>query len=389
MNRPLLSRISCLLLLVTCPLSGGAQEEDPTDRQPEVIAFGAFIPGDRLVTAGYLEKDLEPICHGTFNGHVLSLWDLATGKRLEKQVFDENLEETSVSPDGRYMASWHTEECDHFADGAIRIYSLETSEGGFGRRLGTLGGPTAHAMAVTFSPDSRRIAAAYDYPFYFEGEERPPPSYRKAVRVWDVADLSEYCWLTTEKPVYDLRFAPTNNLLAALDSSGDDPSLYLWDLERRRKLATLKMGSDNYEFGFTENGDKLVAAAVPQPVAYLVPDAATSSALEQTSIDPAAAEAAITGHGITYEQDENGTSISLVKQRREVVRLKRVPPKSGQKKNEELDVLLNSGVLAISRNGKHALVDSQILDLEEKVLRDLKLIRPKSASTWKVVPVSP
>jgi WD40 repeat protein len=94
----------------------------------------AFSPNGQMLAAGSLDQSV-------------TLWDLATGRRIHTLHHPSLVDSVAFSPDGRRLATGS-------ADGAVKLWDITT-----GREMLTLGG-LALDTEVAFSPDGRRLAAA-------------------------------------------------------------------------------------------------------------------------------------------------------------------------------------------------------------------------------------
>ena len=110
--------------------------------------------------------------------------------------------------------------------------------------------------AVAWSPDSRVLAVAYQYPY--------------VVDLWEVA-LGERMYRlegSWASSCFDLGFSPCGTMLALSDDNG---RLHLWDLDTR-KHRELRGSIEGREFAFFPDGKTLVAGDLGKLALWAVPE---------------------------------------------------------------------------------------------------------------------
>jgi WD40 repeat protein len=111
-----------------------------------------------------------------------------------------------------------------------------------------LSGHTGHVRSVAFTKDGKTLASAGGSDDF----ARPDGT----VRLWDVAAGRELAVLKHDHEVFCVAFSPDGKILAAASSSG----VILWDLPKRKRLATLKVdGASVFSVAFTADGKTLVS----------------------------------------------------------------------------------------------------------------------------------
>jgi WD40 repeat protein len=213
--------------------------------EKEGVLHAAFHPdGRRLVTVDT-------------GGRTLSLWDMATGKRLLKfEGHEDPVDAIAIAPDGKRMATSGTPRAyirtpfkGYVGDPGIRVWDLDTAA-----QLPFILG---RAGTLAYSPDGTLLAAGLDSsatalwlidaatgkvarelkgPRYGPGRVAFTPDGRtlvavgrdKAVRLWDVAAGGErraFAGHTGE--VYTLAVAPDGRRVM---TGGGDGLVYVWDV---------------------------------------------------------------------------------------------------------------------------------------------------------------
>lgn len=167
----------------------------------------SFVPNqDQLILAGWLPG----------SGGMLSLWDLASGKRVhEFAVPKAEVLSIVVSPDGQLLASGD-------GDGKVELRQLPSGTVIRSHQL------DHRAAAVTFSADGKLLAVG-------DGV--------REVQIIDVADGKTVKKLHTRSPMESLDFSPDGNWLAA---GTRDPGLELWDLRGNSDSRTLRVEADHF-----------------------------------------------------------------------------------------------------------------------------------------------
>lgn len=156
------------------------------------------------------------------NDRTIRIWDTERGQQLALVLIEDihgHFWSIAFSPNGTKLAAG-----DHY--GAVHVW--EITEHQSPRRvdvtpLKTLyGHETAPVEAVTFSPDSRRIASG--------GQDT-------AIRLWDIASGAQLSSFSGHKiAVKALTFSPDGTKLASADREG---VARLWNTETGERLATL------------------------------------------------------------------------------------------------------------------------------------------------------
>jgi WD40 repeat protein len=131
----------------------------------------AVSPDSKLLLASAWGKRVETklpdgrVRSSTAREQPVSVWDLATGKRLQ-QVFvtDERLGAAAFSADGKLFAA-----ASGRVSGRIRFWDLAT-----GRERRVIGGFDGVARVLAFSPDGKRLVAGMS---------------DTSALVWDLTDL--------------------------------------------------------------------------------------------------------------------------------------------------------------------------------------------------------
>jgi len=371
------SKVGVLIALIFM-VSVMAQAQSVTSA-PQYINYAAFLPNGNLLTVGSETINLNK-GFGRFHGDTLTLWDPGTGAQLARQTLSRELEECKVSDDGNFVAGWDTHMTDHAVDGAVRLY--HTFDNNY-YSFGVIGGPTATVMDVAFSPDSSMIAVSYLYVAADNEPESRSDLYKKAIRVFTIDDLMEYCWLTTDEPVDKLAWSVDGKSLGA----ASETSAYVWNIEAKQKLGKGKNNAPISKIGFLDS-TKLVALTKDREVyGFEIPRSPVGS-LKGEVLKSAAIPSAIEPGGIGVKETTGGLILIDSKSASELVTVHKVANSRGEIPGEESP---ESGprpvpsVLSISRDGNYAVLGSQVLDVKSRTLRDL-VLRPPHVPEWAVGP---
>ncbi len=369
---------------------GPAQvEKGAPGSKPEVIYFGAFCPGGKLITVGSPEEDLEPVCCSISNGKLLSVWDVRSGKRLEEKLFDNDLEQTAVSPDGKLLASWNTEECDHFADGAVRIYTLERLDGRFGAPVGTLGGPISQQISATFAPDSKSLAVSYRYGYGLADVDETSSTQAKkqnGIRIWDTETFTETGSFFTDNTAHDLKWSPDGRFLAGtiLSTDTDGMDVQVWELQGKTMFGRAPMPEDSFDFGFSDDSRHLVIGGSLD--AYKLPESGSTGKLEKVELEIAKAKDIASRNHLEVIEDQTSISLRDVRDPHSEIRVIKKNPRT--KEREDSGLILNVGVLDVSADGRHVLIDSSLVDMRGYDLRKLELLVPRNSARYELQPLN-
>jgi dipeptidyl aminopeptidase/acylaminoacyl peptidase len=180
----------------------------------------AFSPdGSEIAASGY---------------HEVTLWKVADGSLARRlQGLGERVYDIAYSPDGKWLA---TASGDPGQSGEVKLWVAEPNGGG--KPVRDLLESTDSALAVAFSPDSTRVAAA--------GADR-------AVRVWEVATGKQVALIEDHADwVLDLAFSPDGKRIA---TASRDKTCKVFDLEKKESLVTFPGHAQTvYAVAFSPDG---------------------------------------------------------------------------------------------------------------------------------------
>jgi len=173
------------------------------------------LPGDgRAVFSVSLSPDGRLASLGIAE---LTLWDVATGKRLSSFQVEGGSGQVVFGPDGRRLASVNQRL-------VAKVWDAVTGE-----VIHSLPGPGRELICVAFSPDGRLLAAG-------SGSHR----FRKngEVRVWETETGGELHTLSGHVEILaSVAFSPDSRRLA---SAGYDQTIKIWDVQTGREALNLR-----------------------------------------------------------------------------------------------------------------------------------------------------
>jgi WD40 repeat protein len=199
----------------------GKELETSFDAHPRVTMLSISLSADgKLLATSSLDKTAK-------------VWNTADNKLLTTCDCAERLPfvHAALSPNGKLLATGTNQ---------VRLWDAAT-----GREIGPLKSQPAFIDAITFSPDSKRLACS---------------GSRNTVKLWDVTERKELATLTGHtRPVMGLAFSADGKTLA---SASIDKTIKLWDLETNKERLTLPGHADPLSsVAFSPDGTLLVSGA--------------------------------------------------------------------------------------------------------------------------------
>jgi WD40 repeat protein len=198
------------------------------------ICRGIFSPdGTKIITHGYASRD--PFCYYLFaKKRSMKIWQVKSGKLLGiiKPEDSEELWKVTFSPDGKYLLTYSSLECDKTRS---RILNAKT-----GKLLHIFEG------YAEFSPDSTKIITYADSIF----QDATP-------KVWDLETGSLLYCLETPKPGFKMKsakFSPNGKKIV----TACDGAVRIWDAKNGHHIRNLKGTHYSCYAKFSPDGTKVV-----------------------------------------------------------------------------------------------------------------------------------
>jgi hypothetical protein len=224
-------------------VSTGKELWKPPGKHSWEVALSA--DGKKLVTTGH-------------DDHVLHLWDVTTGKELQRfEGHRTPVMRIALAPDGKALASASIGVVG--GDNTLRVWDVAT-----GKERWTWSIPPSRVLTFTFSPDGRLLVTV----------GRPPPRLPAdpnvvgEVRLWDVATDKEIRrWeghaqqaiAAAFSPVLTASFSPDGRTLA---TGGGDHSVRLWEVATGKERRAFRGHEDAVlSVRFSPDGRRLASAS--------------------------------------------------------------------------------------------------------------------------------
>jgi WD40 repeat protein len=174
------------------------------DREYEVLAATFSPDGSRLAAAGSRGQ--------------IRVWNTGSGQEAPRPAGHTRMVRAlRYSPGGRYLASGADDD---------EVSLWDAASGRKIRRITPAGGNNSSCWAVSFSPDGRRLAAAFN----------------NLIQIEDVTTGAKRNMLRGHAVrVYSLAYSPNGRRLA---SASKDGTVRLWDSETGRELLRLSGHTD-------------------------------------------------------------------------------------------------------------------------------------------------
>jgi WD domain, G-beta repeat/WD40-like Beta Propeller Repeat len=202
----------------------------------DCTAIGFSPDGTMLVTASTTVRRFEPL-----RGSV-RLWDAETGAELARVGDCVSGPTVAWSPDGRFIA-WSARELPEGP--GIRVWSVWSR-----RETMILKGPETPAEWLSFSPDSRFVAASY--------------RNEREVALWELATGTEPQRIYHPgQYVTGISFSPNGQALASgaytFVSGEYNGVLHFWDVCRRNEIAQAHCDCFSGRMAFCSDGSRLAS----------------------------------------------------------------------------------------------------------------------------------
>jgi WD40 repeat protein len=253
----------------------------------EVVTLAFSPDGKRLVAA--CSEEFEPE-RRIPRGHMIKVWEAASGKELLNVKAREQLMCLAISPDGKRLASGSFKSSGEVDRPNVKVWDAET-----GKEIYAFGGMSGEAFCLAFSPDGKRLAAGTRN----FADQVKAGGIRGEVRFWDLTTGKHVAtWKPHGQFVKALTYSPDGKRLAlgALADGGGvnkDAPVKVCDTETGREL--LGLPDDEGELlrqaqylAFSPDSRLLaVRLSEKNKVAVKVWDAATGNLLRTLPVDNA------------------------------------------------------------------------------------------------------
>jgi WD40 repeat protein len=202
------------------------------------------------------EKTFPPLADLSADGKVLASWgekntillfDVPTGKELNKIPFEGDEARCTLSPNGDLLVLRTRDPMRDVlkGDNRLQLWTVDT-----GKCLGMFEGHKGLVWTQQFSPDGKTLATL--------------GYHDKTIRIWDVNTQKELLKFPTEKSaIFAIAFSRDAQTLAG---AGNDEDIRLWDLKKGKELPRLsnnhvkeKLQSGVHALLFTPDGKTLIA----------------------------------------------------------------------------------------------------------------------------------
>ncbi|HNU39287.1 MAG TPA: WD40 repeat domain-containing protein [Methanothrix sp.] len=166
--------------------------------QPRIIAE---LQHNSSVNAVAFSPDGRKVATASYD-NTARLWDVETGKQIQRLEHDGSVYGVAFSPDGKKLATASS-------DSSARLWDVRT-----GKQLQRLEHDRS-VNAVAFSPDGQKLATA---------------SSDSSARLWDVRTGKQLQRLEHDRSVNAVAFSPDGQKLA---TASDDKTACIWTLDIR------------------------------------------------------------------------------------------------------------------------------------------------------------
>lgn len=159
---------------------------------------------------------------------LIQVWDVATGREVQRIKIKDDIGSMALSPDGRLLlVGGSANDGPHTARGLVALLDTET-----GREVRRFPGQWSNINEVAFAPDGKLVASAgYDVS---DGEGF------NVVKLWEVATGREVRRMIGHREaIHALTFAPDGLTIV---SGGRDATLKLWDVATGKEIRSFPAG---------------------------------------------------------------------------------------------------------------------------------------------------
>jgi WD40 repeat protein len=193
---------------------------------------------DKDITSIAFSFDGKYLVTGSYDSTV-RVWNVTTGKELERMKHDSDVLSVAFSPDGKFVASGS-------ADHTARVWDVMTGE-----EISRMT-HEGDVPIVAFSPDGKYLVSSGCNKL-----ESSNICFQDSARVWEVSTGKEIARMTHDYQILAIAFSPDGSYVV----SGGDNTARIWEAATGKEISRMTHESIVHSVAFSPDGKYVVSGS--------------------------------------------------------------------------------------------------------------------------------